>query len=1066
MSSIVPFRIALLASAFIPSLALTDGSAWSDEFDTIEPWVVQASDGVRATLALDGGVDGTAMRLDFDFERGGGFCVVRRPVRLALGENYRFTFDVRGKARRNNLELKLVDINDEDVWWLNRRSFEFPREWRTVRQKKRQFAFAWGPSGGKEISQLGWIEFAIAADEGGSGSVWFDRLRFESLPMPQPVTRVPIARVSSQAADQPAPPTTLPTDGTFAWRSATEDPTPTLELDFQQVREVGGLSFEWSAVDYPTAYAIDISADGDRWEETRRIEALGGGGRTYLPTPDAEGRAMRLRVIRSSRGQGVALRRLRVLEVDFSASPNRVFATIARESPRGWYPRYFLDEMQPWTVVGVPGDRRELLIDSGGAIELDRSSLRLEPFIYQDGKLLGWADADATQSLADDALPIPTVTWDLDDLRLEVTVVVHGKAGAAEGLVRYRLTNRSADSQRGALLLALRPFQVLPPWHDLNITGGVANVDRIVLDGGRAFVNDEQHVEPLTNPTGFGASTFAEREIVEHLATNTLPARRRVEDPQRRASAAWRFAFDVPPQGTQDVFLAIPMHATAPNQAIDTGDAKIPADQRFREAFATMRRFWHETLDGVRIELPPSAAQLANTFRTMQAYILINADGPAIQPGSRTYERSWIRDGALTSTALLQTGHTSAVGAFVDWYGKHLSASGKVPCVVDRRGPDPVDEHDSTGQFIHLVWRSYQFTGDRSRLKAHFPAVVAGVDYLDRLRTNRLSATYRDGTATQRACFGLVPESISHEGYSAKPMHSYWDSFFVLRGLRDATAMARVLQRDGSARRFDRLRTEYERALYDSIERAMKNHGIDYIPGCVELGDFDATSTAIALFPCNERQRLPEPALTNTFERYYQFFRDRRDGRMEWEAYTPYELRIVGTYLRLGQPRRAHALLDYFLEAQRPRGWNHWAEVVYREPTTPGFVGDMPHTWVGSAFVSAFVSLFAYADESDESLVLLAGVKPEWLRDRAGVRVHHLRTIYGTLSVVARIKDEHLVLDLDCDQPLPNGGIRLQPMGLRLGAPLDADGVRVREGYVQLTRNRGRFAFPIDNDQR
>ena len=35
----------------------------------------------------------------------------------------------------------------------------------------------------------------------------------------------------------------------------------------------------------------------------------------------------------------------------------------------------------------------------------------------------------------------------------------------------------------------------------------------------------------------------------------------------------------------------------------------------------------------------------------------------------------------------------------------------------------------------------------------------------------------------KRLFFGLLPESISHEGYSSKPMHSYWDDFFALQGL-------------------------------------------------------------------------------------------------------------------------------------------------------------------------------------------------------------------------------------------------------------------------------------------
>ena len=47
--------------------------------------------------------------------------------------------------------------------------------------------------------------------------------------------------------------------------------------------------------------------------------------------------------------------------------------------------------------------------------------------------------------------------------------------------------------------------------------------------------------------------------------------------------------------------------------------------------------------------------------------------------------------------------------------------------------------------------------------------------------------------------YGMVPESISHEGYSAKPMHSYWDTFFILRGLKDAAFLASELQKPEAA---------------------------------------------------------------------------------------------------------------------------------------------------------------------------------------------------------------------------------------------------------------------------
>ena len=45
----------------------------------------------------------------------------------------------------------------------------------------------------------------------------------------------------------------------------------------------------------------------------------------------------------------------------------------------------------------------------------------------------------------------------------------------------------------------------------------------------------------------------------------------------------------------------------------------------------------------------PAEPRIAKTLEAQLRYILINMDGPSIQPGSRSYERSWIRDGSLTS---------------------------------------------------------------------------------------------------------------------------------------------------------------------------------------------------------------------------------------------------------------------------------------------------------------------------------------------------------------------------------------------------------------------------------
>ena len=66
----------------------------------------------------------------------------------------------------------------------------------------------------------------------------------------------------------------------------------------------------------------------------------------------------------------------------------------------------------------------------------------------------------------------------------------------------------------------------------------------------------------------------------------------------------------------------------------------------------------------------------------------------------------------------------------------------------------------------------------------------------------------------------------------------------------------------------------------------------------------------------------------------------------------------------------------------------------------------MPHTWVAAEYVLAVRSLFAYERTDDGTLVIGAGLAPEWTSG-AGVRVHEMPTLVGPLSFSARTLDAH-----------------------------------------------------------
>jgi hypothetical protein len=236
--------------------------------------------------------------------------------------------------------------------------------------------------------------------------------------------------------------------------------------------------------------------------------------------------------------------------------------------------------------------------------------------------------------------------------------------------------------------------------------------------------------------------------------------------------------------------------------------------------------------------------------------------------------------------------------------------------------------------------------------------------------------------------------------------------------------VAQWLGKAEDAKRFAVARDQFRDDLYDSLRAAAKLHDIDFLPGAAELGDFDATSTTIALAPGGEQGRLPRDLLDNTFERYWREFEQRRDGKREWKDYTPYEWRNVAAFVRLGWRERAWEAVRFFFKDRAPQAWNQWAEVVSRTPRKPFFVGDLPHAWVASDFVRSALDMFAYTREIDDSIVLAAGIPADWLEGE-GIAIRDLRTPDGKLGYALRRAGGKLELQVGEGLEVPAGGLVL-----------------------------------------
>lgn len=973
-----------------------------DNFEDLSEWTIIKSDGAEIKFSSVDGKIGKCIRIDYNFKYGTGFCGIQKRLKIKLPETYRFSFYLRAESPNNNFEIKFLDDSRENVWWMNNRNFEFPNDWKKFFVRKRNIHFAWGPNQNKEFQEFSYIEFTIASFSGGQGTIFLDELIFEEI-LDTSLTQLKILPNKYNAL----------IDGDNKTSITVTNKKTSFIVDFGKLFEIGGLKILWGNY-LKKNLSIYESSDKINWNRILEVRDIFK-KISYFQFKDLETKFLKFEI---TSNQKIKINDLKFYDYQFSDSKNNIFFDMAESGYKKFLPSYFSKKATYWTIVGMINDEKEALIDTDGMIEVDKNSFSILPFIEKDNKILTYTDFQKNQKLVYNYLPIPVVEWKSKDLKLIISSFSWGIPNKSTKLfVEYEVINLSRKKLSGKFHLAIVPFQVNPYYQFLNNPGGVSKIESInssnnyfIIDGKKLAFNRKNVFTQVFD--------FNRNDVISALAEKNFVGQKSTSNTLKLNSGLLTYNFSIVSGDTFKLKLIYDYYNSMYSSLNEEEFERYINSEKDKCV-----NFWNEALNKTYLSGSPKVESLFNIVRSNLAYILINKDGAGIQPGSRSYERSWIRDGSLTSTALLRFGFNYDVREFIRWYASYIYDDGKVPCVVDYRGPDPVDEHDSHGEFLYLLYTYFEFTKDTSLLREIYPTVKKIVDYIDSMTSLRKNNKYQ--VDSLKVFFGLMPESISHEGYSAKPMHSFWDNFFTIRGLNDATKIAYLLGENNDYEKFLKLRDEFQINLINSINRTISIHKIDHIPGCVELGDFDPTSTSIVFFPSNFNKYLPQFELKNTFDKYYDFITQRKFND-EFINFTPYELRNINSFLLLNQKERALELLNFMLKYQRPAGWNHWAEVVWYDEQLPAFIGDMPHTWVGSDFINAFRNMFVYEDESDSTLKMLMGFDESFLDYKGSFEIKNLLTIGGPLNLRIRKINEHQInIEIDGELKLCSRKIHL-----------------------------------------
>ncbi|MET0329396.1 MAG: discoidin domain-containing protein [Luteimonas sp.] len=801
------------------------------------------------------------------------------------------------------------------------------------------------------------------------------------------------------------------------------------------------------------------------------------GDRSWLaaPTP-LQPQALRL-TVGDVDGRPASIARLRLLGPKQVSTPTRRLEIAATRAHGALFPSSLHQQQVYWTTVGIPAGRQKSLFDEYGNLEPFKGGPMLQAVWRRAGGRAAVADNDGERrhALREGWMPMPSVTWRAQpDVEIRNEAIAIEQNGQPVTLLRYRVRNTGRAPLDGTLSLLVRPLQVNPPWQH----GGWSPIRHLAIedDGGamRVRVDGRSLLASLTPVAAAGASSFGahgEDEITRFAADGRPPTTREATDAAGLAAGMLAYPVRLAPGAHRDIVVALPLGTAAMDPAkgvlpeppaldLDAlGGRAGDATTAFDAAADALAAQWQARFADIDIHLPDR--DLVDMLRAQGAYMLLNQTGPAMQPGPRNYNRSFIRDGAATAAVLLRMGQAQVARDYLRWYTDHaLNPDGMISPILNEdgsinRGFGSDIEYDSQGQYIQLVADVARLDGGPETVRAYLPAVTAAMRFLQTLRERTQVAGYMGEQPAPERFHGILAPSISHEGYSS-PTHSYWDDYFGIKGWHDGAWLADALG-DAETAAWAR---EQGRLLSDSVAASIRAtiawKGSDFIPSSADLGDSDPTSVSIALDPTGARAVLPERELRTTFDRYLtEQVGIRTDPDALW-AYTPYELRNVLTYVHLDRPDDAQMLLQGLMDHRRPRAWQMWPEVVHSRARHPGYIGDMPHTWIGAEYARTLFGMLLH--EGDDGLRLLPGTPPTWVAG-AGLSVRALPTAYGPLTMTARRHGHTLAVTLGAglrdDVPVrvawPD---RTRPSRVRVDGreitDYDARGVRLAAPFERL----------------
>ena len=482
-----------------------------------------------------------------------------------------------------------------------------------------------------------------------------------------------------------------------------------------------------------------------------------------------------------------------------------------------------------------------------------------------------------------------------------------------------------------------------------------------------------------------------------------------------------RYDLDLKPAQEKDLEFKMPF---APVAVKDRMTVDVLADASFDKYLKQTESWWREFYaKGMQIELPE--AKVTDTFLSSIMFDTMArekiGDDYIVTVTHLNYHNYFLRDAAYITHSL-------------DLTGRRQWAEQGLEYMLTRHKPDGriVEEPawDGYGQVLWAFGAHWRLTGDDTWARKVYPNLVQHVRAVfAQVATDPL---------------GLVPIAPQYDNESING-HYTGHSFWMLIGMDDMIAMAEALGEKADAKQFRQWRDDYKAKFMKALDTATAKTG-GYIPPGLDADNGNDWDNLSSLYP---QGGVPaKGALEPT---------DPRIGKtLDMVRKSQYREGIM-TY---GRGLKAGAMHHYLtfkateglvaLNRQREALEDLYGMLAHTSSTGAGFEfkpggadgawgnrdtdGNYPgHGWFAAEYIGLLRNLLVRETAGD--LHLFSVLSPEWIKPGSRIAVRNAPTDFGTVSVVADIKDNTMTVKLDTKWRTQPGNLILHlPWYLECGA--------------------------------